>query len=83
MKGASLGGHATAPRPPRPFSPSRSITTKPGFADLGEVDLSVPGLLQATTLARQACDEVFYLGSASAARELAQRALAAGLPLDV
>jgi hypothetical protein len=47
------------------------------------VDLSVPGLLQATTLARQACDEVFYLGSASAARELAQRALAAGLPLDV
>ena len=53
------------------------------IADLGEVDLSVPGLLQATTLARQACDEVFYLGSASAARDLAQRALAAGLPLDV
>jgi hypothetical protein len=29
-EGASLGGHATAPRPPRPFSPSRSITTTPG-----------------------------------------------------
>jgi DNA-binding CsgD family transcriptional regulator/tetratricopeptide (TPR) repeat protein len=52
------------------------------IADLGEVDLSAPGLLQATTLARRACDEVFYLGSASTARDLAQRALATGLPLE-
>jgi DNA-binding CsgD family transcriptional regulator len=40
------------------------------------------GSLQATTLATLALDEVMYLGSASTAIDLAERALAAGLPLD-
>jgi hypothetical protein len=40
------------------------------------------GLLQATTLATLALDEVTYLRSASTAIDLAQRALAAGLPLE-
>ncbi|MFL5832309.1 MAG: ATP-binding protein, partial [Solirubrobacteraceae bacterium] len=40
------------------------------------------GMLQATTLATLAMDEVMYLGSASKAIDLAERALAAGLPPD-
>ena len=40
------------------------------------------GSLQATTLATLALDEVMYLRSAPAAIDLAERALAAGLPLD-
>ncbi len=39
-------------------------------------------VLQATTLATLALNEVFYLRSASAAIDLAERALAAGLPLE-
>jgi DNA-binding CsgD family transcriptional regulator len=38
--------------------------------------------LQATTLATLAMDEVLYLGSAAATIDLAERALAAGLPLE-
>ena len=40
------------------------------------------GVLQATTLAALAMDEVMYLRSASTAIDLAERALAAGLPLE-
>src|SRR5436190_17949513 len=40
------------------------------------------GSLQATTLATLALDEVMYLRSASTAIDLAERALAAGLPLE-
>jgi DNA-binding CsgD family transcriptional regulator len=40
------------------------------------------GVLEATTLATLAMDEVMYLGSATRAIDLAQRALAAGLPLE-
>jgi hypothetical protein len=40
------------------------------------------GVLQATTLATLAMDEVTYLRSASTAIDLAQRALAAGLPRE-
>ena len=40
------------------------------------------GVLQATTLATLAMDEVMYLRSASTAIDLAERALAAGLPLE-
>ena len=40
------------------------------------------GSLQATTLATLALDEVMYLRSASTAIDLAQRALAMGLPLE-
>ena len=40
------------------------------------------GSLQATTLATLALDEVMYLRSASTATDLAQRALAMGLPLE-
>jgi len=39
-------------------------------------------VLQATTLATLAMDQVMYLGSASTAINLAERALAAGLPLE-
>jgi DNA-binding CsgD family transcriptional regulator len=39
-------------------------------------------VLQATTLATLALNEVLYLGSASKATDLAKRALAAGLPLE-
>ena len=39
-------------------------------------------VLQATTLATLAMDEVLYLGSASATIDLAERAIAAGLPLE-
>src|SRR5215212_9099003 len=39
-------------------------------------------VLQATTLATLAVEEVLYLGSASTAIDLAKRALAAGLPLE-
>jgi DNA-binding CsgD family transcriptional regulator len=38
--------------------------------------------LQATTLATLAMNEVLYLGSASTATDLAERSLAAGLPLE-
>jgi hypothetical protein len=38
--------------------------------------------LEATTLATLAMNEVLYVGSASATTDLAERALAAGLPLD-
>ena len=40
------------------------------------------GSLQATTLATLALDEVMYLRSASTAVDLAERAIAAGLPLE-
>jgi DNA-binding CsgD family transcriptional regulator len=39
-------------------------------------------VLQATTLATLAMNEVLYLGSASATIDLAQRAISAGLPLE-
>jgi len=39
-------------------------------------------VLQATTLATLAVEEVLYLGSASTAIDLAKHALAAGLPLE-
>ncbi len=39
-------------------------------------------VLQATTLATLAMNEVLYLGSASATIDLAERAIAAGLPLE-
>ena len=39
-------------------------------------------MLQATTLATLAMDEVMYLRSAATAIDLAERALAAGLPLE-
>ena len=39
-------------------------------------------MLQATTLATLAMEEVLHVGSASAATDLAERALAAGLPLS-
>ena len=39
-------------------------------------------VLQATTLATLAMDEVLYLRSASTAIDLAERAIAAGLPLE-
>jgi DNA-binding CsgD family transcriptional regulator len=56
-------------------------------ADATISELRDPGgpardVLQATTLATLAMDEVMYLRSASTATDLAERALAAGLPLE-
>jgi DNA-binding CsgD family transcriptional regulator len=56
-------------------------------ADATIAELRDPGgpardVLQATTLATLAMDEVMYLRSASTAIDLADRALAAGLPLE-
>jgi hypothetical protein len=39
-------------------------------------------VLEATTLATLAMNEVLYLGSAATARDLAERAIAAGLPVE-
>jgi DNA-binding CsgD family transcriptional regulator len=52
------------------------------IADLRDPGGQARGPLQATTLATLALDEVTYLRSASKAIDLAQRALAAELPLD-
>jgi DNA-binding CsgD family transcriptional regulator len=56
-------------------------------ADAAIADLRDPGgparsVLQATTLATMAMDEVMYLRAASSAIDLAERALAVGLPLE-
>ncbi len=55
---------------------------EPTIARLRDPGGPASGVLQATTLATLAMDEVMYLGSASTAIDLAQRALAAGLPLE-
>jgi DNA-binding CsgD family transcriptional regulator len=52
------------------------------IADLRDPGGPARGTLQATTLATLALDEVMYLRSASTAIDLAQRALAMGLPLE-
>jgi DNA-binding CsgD family transcriptional regulator len=54
----------------------------PSIARLRDPGGPAQGVLQATTLAALAMDEVLFLGSASAGVELAERALAAGLPLE-
>ena len=50
------------------------------IADRVEPDRAARGKLPAATLATLATDEVMYLGSATAACDLAERSLAAGLP---
>jgi DNA-binding CsgD family transcriptional regulator len=55
---------------------------EPTIARLRDPGGPASGVLQATTLATLAMDEVMYLGSASTAIDLAERALAAGLPLE-
>jgi len=52
------------------------------IADLRDTGRSSPSLLRATTLATLAIDEAMYLRSASKAIDLAQGALATGLPLE-
>ena len=52
------------------------------IARLSDPGGSARGVLQATTLATLAMDEVTYLRSATRAIDLAQRALAAGLPRE-
>ena len=54
----------------------------PTIARLRDPGGPARGVLQATTLATLAMDEVTYLRSASRAIDLAQRALAAGLPRE-
>ena len=53
------------------------------IARLSDPGGSARGVLQATTLATLAMDEVTYLRSATRAIDLAQRALAAGLPASL
>ena len=66
-------GSATRRRRPSPRRTERSRDR--------EIRRSAPrGVLQATTLAALARDEALYLGSAATASDLAERALAAGLP---
>ncbi len=55
---------------------------EPTIAQLRDPGGPAQGVLQATTLATMAMDEVMYLGSASRAIDLAQRSLEAGLPLE-
>jgi DNA-binding CsgD family transcriptional regulator len=52
------------------------------IADLRDPGGPAPGVLQATTLAALGMEEVLNLRSASTAIDLAERALAAGLPLE-
>jgi DNA-binding CsgD family transcriptional regulator len=52
------------------------------FAALRDPGGPAHDMLQATTLATLAMEEVLNLGSASAAADLAERAIAAGLPAD-
>src|SRR5947209_5949247 len=52
------------------------------IAALRDPGPSARGVLEATTLATLAMDELMYLRSASSARDFARRALAAGLPLE-
>jgi DNA-binding CsgD family transcriptional regulator len=52
------------------------------FAALRDPGGPARDVLQATTLATLAMDEVLYVGSASAAIDLAERAIAAGLPVE-
>ena len=52
------------------------------IGDLREPDRSARGALPAATLVTLAMDEVMYLGSAATASDLAERALAAGLPVE-
>ena len=54
----------------------------PTIAKLRDLGGPARGVLQATTLATLAMDEVTYLRSASSAVDLARRALAAGLPRE-
>jgi DNA-binding CsgD family transcriptional regulator len=54
----------------------------PEIAQLRDFGGPARGSLQATALATLALDEVMYLRSASTAIDLAERALAAGLPLE-
>ena len=55
---------------------------EPAIAALRDPGGPAHDVLQATTLATLAMDEVLYLRSASSTIDLAQRALAAGLPLE-
>ncbi len=61
-------------------SASARLETDATIVALREPDRSARGMLAATTLATLAMDEVMYLRSAPVAIELAERALAAGLP---
>ena len=63
-------------------SASARRDAEPAIAALRDPGSPAHGVLQATTLATLAMDEVLYLGSASAAIDLAERAIAAGLPLE-
>ena len=53
-----------------------------GIAERREPGPSEHGALQAATLVTLAMDEVTYLGSAAAAGDLAERAIATGLPVE-
>ncbi len=53
------------------------------IAELHDPGGPAHGVLQATTLATLALDEVMYVRSAAGAIDLAQRALAAGLPVEL
>ena len=63
-------------------SASARREAEPAIAALRDPGGPARDVLQATTLATLAMDEVLYLGSASAAIDLAERAIAAGLPLE-
>jgi predicted ATPase/DNA-binding CsgD family transcriptional regulator len=63
-------------------SASARRDAEPAIAALRDPGGPAHGVLQATTLATLAMDEMLYLGSASAAIDLAERAIAAGLPLE-
>jgi DNA-binding CsgD family transcriptional regulator/tetratricopeptide (TPR) repeat protein len=52
------------------------------IADRREPDHEARGALPAATLTTLAMDEVMYLGSAATASDLAERSLAAGLPVE-
>src|SRR5215212_725039 len=63
-------------------SASARRQAEPAIARLRDPGGPARDVLQATTLATLAMNEVRYLGSASRAIDLAERALAAGLPLE-
>jgi DNA-binding CsgD family transcriptional regulator len=61
---------------------SARVAADPIISQLRDPGGPARGMLDATTLGVLAMDEVMYLRSASKARDLARRALAAGLPLE-
>jgi DNA-binding CsgD family transcriptional regulator len=63
-------------------SASARREAEPAIAALRDPGGPARDVLQATTLATLAMDEVMYLRSASTAIDLAERAVAAGLPLE-